>query len=99
MPDSLSVLFQTPYILGPLMLDVVHAVKGEKAIDGLFGDPPAADSAFLTPSTLVEGAKLTKVVTPTLADGERGKGKPDVFGPFRALSDARLALGSGCRAS
>ena len=81
-PDSLSVLFQTPYTLGPLMLDVVQAVNGKKAIDALFGDPPAADSAFLTPSTLVDGAKLAKVATPTLADDERAQGKPDVFGPF-----------------
>ena len=83
-PDSLSVLSQSPYTLGPLMLDVVQAVNGEKAIDGEFRDPPAADSAFLTPSTLVDGAKPTKVATPTptLADGERVQGTRDVFGPF-----------------
>ena len=97
-PDSLSVLFQTPYTLGPLMLDVVHAVKGEQAIDGLFRDPPAADSAFLTPSTLVDGATLTKVAPPTLADGERGEGQARRVRPVRALPDARLALGSGYRA-
>ncbi len=81
-PDALTVLFQSPYTLGPLMLQVVEAIKGGKAIDGLFRDPPKADSAFLTPSTLVDHSLLTKVATPTLAAGERADGKPDVFGPF-----------------
>ena len=81
-PDALTVLFQSPYTLGPLMLQVVEAFKGRKAIDGLFRDPPKADSAFLTPSTLVDHSSLKKVVTPTLAAGERADGKPDVFGPF-----------------
>jgi hypothetical protein len=81
-PDSLIVLFQSPYTFGPLMLEVVEAIRGGKAIDGLFRTPPEADSAFLAPSTLVDHSKLTKVAAPTLAADERSEGKPDVFGAF-----------------
>ena len=81
-PDSLSVLFQSPYTLGPSMLDVAQAVDGKDAIDDLFRDPPKADSAFLSPWTLVDDGKLTKVSTPTLAADETAEGKPDVFGSF-----------------
>ena len=80
--DSLSVLFQSPYTLGPSMLDVVQAADGKQAIDGLFRDPPKADSAFLTPWTLVDDSKITKVAKPKFADGETAEGKPDVFGSF-----------------
>ena len=98
-PDSLSVLFQSPYTLGPSMLDVAQAAEGKQAIDGLFRDPPKADSAFLTPWTLVDDSKITKVATPKLADGETAEGKPDVFGSFAlylmlaARSDPVAALG------
>ena len=102
-PDSLSVLFESPYTLGPPMLAVVEATEGKQAIDGLFRDPPKADSAFLTPSTLVDGSKLTKVAPRKLAADEPAVGKADVFGPFSlylmlaARSDpvAALAIADG----
>lgn len=102
-PDSLVTIFQSPYTLGPLMLQVVKATKGEHAIDGLFRDPPTTDSAYLTPTTLVDGAKPTKVAPPALAAGERADGKPEVFGAFAlylilaARSDpvAALAVADG----
>jgi hypothetical protein len=81
-PDALNVLFQAPYTLGLLMLEVVQAVNGETAIDGLFRDPPKADASFLTPLTLVDGTKFATVAAPALSDGERAVGKPDVFGAF-----------------
>jgi hypothetical protein len=102
-PDSLVVLFQSPYALGPLMLEFVQAAKGGHAIDGLFRHPPTADSAFLTPSTLVDGSTVTNVSPPALQAGERADGKPDVFGSFAlylilaARSDpvAALAVSDG----
>jgi hypothetical protein len=81
-PDALTVLFQSPYTLGLLMLEVVEAVKGKTAIDGLFREPPKSDAAFLTPSTTVDGSSFEKVAAPELSEGERAVGKPDVFGAF-----------------
>lgn len=102
-PDSLVVLFQSPYTLGPLMLGVVEGVKGKGAINALFREPPTADSAYLTPATLVDGSAVTKVVPPALQPGETADGKPDVFGAFAlylilaARSDpvAALAVADG----
>jgi hypothetical protein len=102
-PDSLVVLFESPYSLGPLMLELVQATKGERAIDGLFRAPPTADSAYLTPSTLVDASRVTNVSPPALQAGERADGKPDVFGAFAlylilaARSDpvAALAVADG----
>jgi hypothetical protein len=81
-PDSLVVFIQSPYQLGPPMLAVVEAIKGEQAIDGLFRDPPRPDSAFLNPSTVVDGSKVAKVAQPALTADEQREGKPDVFGSF-----------------
>jgi hypothetical protein len=81
-PDSLLVFFETPYVLGPLMLQVVAAAEGQRAIDALFREPPTADAAFLTPTTLVDGSTVTNVEPPALQSGEVGEGKPEVFGAF-----------------
>jgi hypothetical protein len=81
-PESLSVLFEAPYDLGPTMLDAVIAKEGEGGIDGLFEHPPTADASFLTPSTLVEHRVFKDVAPPALAAGEKRAGKPDVFGAF-----------------
>jgi hypothetical protein len=102
-PDSLVVLFQSPYALGPLMLELVQAANGDRAIDGLFRSPPTADSAYLTPDTLVDGSTVAKVSPPALQAGEIADGKPDVFGAFAlylilaARSDpvAALAVADG----
>lgn len=81
-PDSLLAFVQSSYLLGPLMLQVARAVNGEHAIDRLFRDPPTNDSAYLTPTRLVDGTKVRAVAPPKLARGERVEGKPDVFGAF-----------------
>jgi hypothetical protein len=88
-PDSLSVVFQAPYVLGPSMLDAVIAKDQDKGIDALFEDPPVADAAFVTPSTLVERRTFQTVPPPKLQAGEKRAGKPDVFGSlslFQVLS-------------
>jgi hypothetical protein len=81
-PDSLIVLFQSPYLLGPTMLGVVDGVEGAGAIDGLFRAPPRTDSSYLTPTTLIEHTKPIAVAPPALSPGEQADGKPDVFGGF-----------------
>jgi hypothetical protein len=88
-PDSLSVVFQAPYVLGPSMLDAVIAKDADEGVDALFEDPPTADAAFVTPSTLVDHRTFQTVRTPKLQPGERRVGKPDVFGAlslFQVLS-------------
>jgi hypothetical protein len=79
-PDTLSVLFQAPYVLGPSMLDAVLAKDHDTGIDALFKDPPTTDAAFVTPSTLVDHRTFQTVPTPKLEPGEQRSGKPDVFG-------------------
>lgn len=81
-PDSLSVLSEAPYDLGPIMLDAVIAKRKEAGIDALFRHPPTSDSAYLTPSTLFDGSKFEKVATPKLRAGEKRSGTPDTFGAF-----------------
>jgi hypothetical protein len=80
-PDSISTFFQAPYALGPIMLALVESQK-KGGIDGLFRSPPTTDASFLSPGTLLDGAKTVKVATPKLAKGEKAVGKPDVFGSF-----------------
>ena len=57
-PESLSVLFEAPYDLGPLMLEAVLAERKEAGIDSLFRRPPTSDSAYLTPSRLLDGSTV-----------------------------------------
>ena len=96
-PDSLSAFFQAPYVLGPPML-AVAATKSDFAIDGLFRNPPASDAAFVTPTTLLDGAKRLEVAPPKLAAGEKRHGKPTGFGAFAlylmlaARADAAASL-------
>ena len=81
-PDSLVVLFQSPYLLGPPMLEVAESLDGKDAVDELFREPPRSESAFLTPTSLADGDDTVGVDRPKLRDGERADGKPDVFGAF-----------------
>jgi hypothetical protein len=81
-PEALSVLFEAPYDLGQTMLDAVIAKEKVAGVDALFANPPTADAAFLTPSTLLEHRTFPAIDPPALAKGERASGKPDVFGAF-----------------
>jgi hypothetical protein len=81
-PESLSVLFEAPYDLGPTMLEAVIAKEGVHGIDGLFEHPPTTDASYLTPSTLLEHRVFKDVAPPALSAGEKRSGKPDVFGAF-----------------
>jgi hypothetical protein len=81
-PESLSVFFEAPYQLGPIMLDSVIAKEHVAGIDKLFEHPPTSDSAYLTPSTLLDGSRFTTVATPKVRAGEKRAGKPDSFGAF-----------------
>lgn len=100
-PDSLSVIFQAPYVLGESMLEAVIAKDGEQGVDALFVDPPVADAAFVTPSTLLEHRTFQTVTPPRLRRGEQRSGKGDVFGAlslFQVLA-ARIDNGSALGAA
>jgi len=98
-PDSLVVMLESPYDLGPSMLQLVGAVDGRHAIDALFRSPPTSDSSYLTPTTLVDGSHAVDVTPPVLQPGETAVGTSDVFGSFAlylmlaARSDPVHALG------
>jgi hypothetical protein len=79
-PDTLSVLFQAPYLLGPAMLQAVIAKENDKGVDALFEDPPVADASFVTPSTLLDHRTFQTVKPPALQKGEKRSGPADVFG-------------------
>ena len=81
-PESLSVIYEAPYDLGPIMLDAVLADRQEAGINELFRDPPTSDSAYLTPSTLLDDTKLSTIATPKLRAGETRSGRADSFGAF-----------------
>ncbi len=81
-PESLSVLFEAPYDLGPIMLDAVLTDRKEAGINDLFREPPTSDSAYLTPSTLLDHSKFATVSAPKLRAGEKRNGPPDSFGAF-----------------
>ena len=80
-PQSLLALFEAPYAFGPALVQVADSKLGG-GIDGLFRKVPTNDTAFLTPSTLVDGAKFTNVATPRTTKSEKVVGKPDVFGAY-----------------
>jgi hypothetical protein len=81
-PDSITTFFQAPYALGPIMLAVVESQNKTGGIDDLFETPPTSDASYLTPSTLLDGFKPTKVAVPKLEPGEKALDKPNVFGAF-----------------
>ena len=98
MPDSLSVLFQAPYVLGPSMLQAVIAKDDEKGVDALFEDPPFADASFVTPSTLLDHRTFQTVEPPALQQGEKRAGKPDVFGSLSLFQVLASRLDNADRA-
>ena len=79
-PQMLLALFEAPYDFGPSLLQVAASTPG--GVDGLFRKPPTNDSAYLTPSTVVDHARFRTVATPKVAKGEHEVGTPDVFGAF-----------------
>jgi hypothetical protein len=81
-PESLVVVFQSPYLLGPPMLSVAESIRGKGAVDELFRDPPRSESSFLTPTTLADRERVATVERPVLQDGETMDGESDSFGAF-----------------
>jgi hypothetical protein len=88
-PESLQFDFQSPYAIGPSMLDALVAKEQPAAVDALFTNPPVADAVFVTPSAMLDHRTFQTVETPALAAGEKRTGKPDVLGAlalFQTLS-------------
>jgi hypothetical protein len=81
-PGALLALFQSPYVLGPEMLRVLIADKGDAAVDDLFRHPPTTDVSYLDPRSVLHARTPAPVPLPTLGTGERQVGKRDTFGAF-----------------
>jgi len=80
-PEALVAFFEAPYAFGPTLMQVADS-KLDGGIDGLFRKVPTNDSAYLTPSTLVDGATFATVGTPAVTKKEKVVGQPDVFGSY-----------------
>ena len=89
-PESLSVLFEAPYDLGPTMLQAVIAKEGEHGIDGLFEHPPTTDASYLTPSTLLEHRVFKDVAPPRPLRGREALRHARRVRRLRAVPGARL---------
>ena len=94
-PESLSVLFEAPYDLGPSMLEAVLTKKGVDGIDALFEKPPVADASFVTPTTVLEDRVYPVLDPPKLQTGETRSGKPDVFGALALYQMLASRLDAG----
>ena len=93
-PESLSVLFEAPYDLGPSMLAAVIAEEQVAGIDALFEHPPVADAAFLTPATLLEHRVLPRARSAEAAQGRAAIGETRRVRFPRALPGAGVTPGS-----
>ena len=79
-PGIVVALQQTPYALGPTMLETFKALHGGGAIDDAFRDPPRTDLDVLAPILGDDLGGARHVATPALRAGERRDGAPDTFG-------------------
>jgi len=80
-PQSLIAFFEAPYAFGPTLVQVAESKIGG-GVNTLFRKVPTNDTAFLTPSTLVDGATFATVKTPAVTKSEKAVGKADVFGAY-----------------
>jgi len=69
-PQLLSVRFDLPYALGPLMRVFVQETKGPRAVDDLFRHPPRSDADYITLSRLVADLPVSYPQVPRLNAGE-----------------------------
>ena len=81
-PAAVQVFFGSPYLLGAQMVKLAAEEGGNSTVDGLFGDPPRSELAFVDVSTVGKGDAPLTVPTPTIEPGEQRSGRRDSFGAF-----------------
>jgi hypothetical protein len=76
----LDVESNTPYVLGPDLVDALYAVGGNAGIDAAYRRPPRAELDLLDPADYLARVPLTAVRPPPRPDGARADGAPDDLG-------------------
>ena len=81
-PAAVDVFFGSPYFLGVQMVQVAAHDGGNESVDGLFGDPPRSELAFIDAGTVASTQVPFAVPPPPIEEGERRSGRRDSFGAF-----------------
>ncbi|MGH9117284.1 MAG: hypothetical protein ACRD0A_05250, partial [Acidimicrobiales bacterium] len=62
-------LLVAPYVLGPVLVELVLDEGGQSALDAAFGDPPVTSEQVMVPEKFIEGEGPVPVAAPA-SDGE-----------------------------
>jgi hypothetical protein len=102
-PAVVSVLQTAPYTFGPLVLEIVAAEGGNRAVDRVFEHGVFTQQLFVEPTASLTAPAPKPLVTPEVAAGEKTIGAPDELGAFDLYlllasrldgSDALVAAGA-----
>ncbi len=102
-PAVVSVLQTAPYAFGPLVLQVVAADGGNRAVDRVFEHGVFTQQLFVEPTASLTAAAPKPLAAPEVAAGETSIGTPDELGAFDLYlllasrldgSDALVAAGA-----
>ena len=99
-PAVVSTMIGAPYVLGQALAEAVGEHGGNAAVDGLFTDTPAEESALLDPFELLAGeTRAVPLAVPGLYDGEQevGSGRLGAVTWYLVLAQ-RLPLGDALAA-
>jgi hypothetical protein len=81
-PELVKIEFSAPYIFGPMVLDVLTAHGGNRAVDDAMGRGAPTDKIYLEPAEALRDPKVTAVSTPAIPKGAHRLGKADEIGAF-----------------
>jgi len=81
-PAAVDVFFGSPYLLGVQMVQVAAHDGGNESVDGLFGDPPRSELAFIDAGSVASSDLPLTVPPPPIEEGEQRSGRRDSFGAF-----------------
>jgi hypothetical protein len=81
-PEIVKMEFSAPYIFGPMVVDVLTAHGGNRAVDDALERGAPTDKIYLEPAEALRDPKVTEVAAPAIPNGARKLGKPDEIGAF-----------------
>ena len=81
-PELVKIEFSAPYVFGPMVLDVLTAHGGNRAVDDALERGVPTDKIYLDPAEALRDPKVTKVSTPAVPKGAKRLGMPDEIGAF-----------------
>lgn len=82
LPPIFEVTIAGSYELGSVMVSILEAAGGQKAIDAALSDPPLEDIVLIDPTALLDPPKWTEVAAPTVGAGETQLGKSFPLGAW-----------------